>query len=121
MTHLAKRSTSTSSRSINAGRKSKSTDTEDSVESHLIRQAKKCGGITVKLSATLHPGIPDRMVLLPNGVIAFAELKRPKGGRFEPLQPVWLRKLARLGFTVAVPRTRAEVDELLEALCSKSM
>lgn len=62
---------------------------------------------TVKLRLR---GWPDRMVLLP-GAPEFVETKRPKGGRFEPLQLRVHAMLRGLGYTVCVLRTKAEVDE----------
>lgn len=45
-------------------------------------------------------GVPDRILLLPGGRVFFVELKRPKGGKVEPLQTWWKRQLEGLGFTV---------------------
>lgn len=87
--------------------------TEDSVENHLLRRVKALRGLCIKLPALVYPGIPDRMLLLPGGRVVFMELKRPVGGRFEKLQPWWLRTLSRLGFPVYVCRTKQEVDDAL--------
>jgi hypothetical protein len=70
------------------------------------------GGLAVKVRFLT--GWPDRMVLLPGGRILWVELKRPKGGKFEPLQPYWLKKLRGLGFGAHVCRTKQEVDEVLD-------
>lgn len=96
--------------------RSKSSDTEDTVERHLMRQVKRLRGMVLKLPAIWYTGILDRLVLLPGGRLAFVELKRPKGGKYEPLQPWWLKKLKGLGFTVATLRTKEAVDEFLESL-----
>lgn len=86
------------------------TQTEDSVEGHLLKRVKAVGGICIKLPAIWYSGIPDRLVLLPGGKVLFVELKRPVGGKFEPGQPMWLRKLARLGFAVYVWNTKGIID-----------
>lgn len=96
--------------------RSKSTDTEDTVERHLMRQVKALRGMVLKLPAIWYTGIPDRLVLLPQARVAFVELKRPKGGRYEPLQPWWLKRLAKLGFTVATLHTKEAVDDFLKDL-----
>ena len=45
-------------------------------------------------------GVPDRILLLPGGRVYFVELKRPQGGKTDPLQIWWKRQLESLGFTV---------------------
>ncbi len=64
------------------------------VEDHLDRLAREAGGVAHKLGLQ---GWPDRMVLLPGGVVGFLELKRP-GKIPTPLQFQRLRLLSRLGF-----------------------
>ena len=86
---------------------------EASVERHLIKRVKAMRGLAVKVMFL--PGWPDRMVLLPGGRISWYELKRPKGGRFQPLQPYWIKTLRGLGFAVYVCKTKQEVDEALNA------
>ena len=46
-------------------------------------------------------GVPDRIILLPNGKLAFAELKAP-GKQMRPLQEYRKRQLEGLGFKVYV-------------------
>ena len=88
-------------------------DTEDTVENHLKTVVKSMGGLCVKVR--LIRGFPDRVVLLPGGRVLFAELKRPVGGVFEPLQLRWHVKLRALGFQVKVWHTKASVTcDLLE-------
>jgi len=86
---------------------------EASVERHLVKRVQVLKGLAVKVQFL--PGWPDRMVLLPEGKIIWFELKRPKGGRFEPLQPYWIAKLRKFGFGVYVCKTKTEVDEALDA------
>jgi hypothetical protein len=60
----------------------------------------KLGGLCLKWVCPGWSGVPDRILLLPGGRIYFVELKRPKGGRVDPLQAWWKRRLENLGFTV---------------------
>jgi hypothetical protein len=100
---------------------SKATDTEDTVERHFCKRVKSLKGLTFKLPPLLWgAGLPDRICLMPGGRVAFAELKRPKGGRYEPLQRWWLKRLTRLGFVAVTLRTKEAVDDFLEDLCSRS-
>ena len=62
------------------------------------RQAKKEG---------LASGFPDLVCLAQGGLVAFVELKLPKG-RVEPNQEEWHERLSYMGFPVAVVRS---VDE----------
>jgi hypothetical protein len=87
---------------------------EASVERHLIKRVKALKGLAIKVMFLT--GWPDRMVLLPGGRIVWFELKRPKGGRFQPLQPYWIKTLRKLGFGVYVCKTKQEVDEVLDAI-----
>lgn len=85
---------------------------EKGVEAYLCRRVKALGGMAVKL--TFVAGIPDRLVLLPGGVLLFVELKRPRGGRLSPVQRVVHERLRALGFEVRVPRNTDAVDALLK-------
>lgn len=60
----------------------------------------KLGGRCLKFVCPGWRGVPDRILLFPGGRVQFAELKRPKGGKVEPLQTWWKRKLEGLGFKV---------------------
>lgn len=46
-------------------------------------------------------GVPDRLLLIPGGRVAFAELKAP-GGRLRPLQVRRKAQLEAMGFPVYV-------------------
>lgn len=73
-----------------------------------MKEVKRLGGSAPKLQ--LLTGWPDRLVLLPHGGMFFVETKRPKGGKFEPLQPQVHAALRKLGFRVYVCKTKEEVD-----------
>ena len=88
--------------------------TEDSVENHLRKLVKTMRGMCIKLNPFGMRGIPDRLVLLPGGIVLFYELKRPVGGSYEPLQLRWHAKLVKLGFTVWVCHTKTLVEQSLE-------
>lgn len=87
-------------------------DFERDVEKRLTDKVKSLGGRCIKLYSTAEEGLPDRMVLLPEGRIFFVELKR-KGGILSPMQRLQHKRFRALGQRVYVPFTKREVDEIL--------
>lgn len=72
---------------------------EKAIEQHLVKSVKCMGGITIKLISPSMDGLPDRLVLLPEGKMAFIELKAPKE-KLRPLQVKRKGQLELLGFSV---------------------
>ena len=89
---------------------------EESVETRLRKAVKARGGLCVKLNPVGVVGIPDRLVLLPGGVVAFVECKKPKNGRVARLQFWWRDKLVEMGFLHRFVWTKEDVDKLMETL-----
>lgn len=75
--------------------------TERLIEQRLVTAVKAKGGIAPKFVSPSFAGMPDRLVLLPGGVFAFAELKAP-GMKPRALQVARHEMLRRLGFRVYV-------------------
>ena len=74
---------------------------EKQIENKLTMAVKKNGGIALKLVCPSFAGMPDRLILLPDGHIGFAELKAP-GKKPRPLQLSRHRLLREMGFAVYV-------------------
>lgn len=72
---------------------------EKNIERRLVTEAKKRGGLAVKFVSPGLDGVPDRLVLLPHGKLAFVELKAP-GKALRPLQVRRKEQLEGLGFSV---------------------
>ena len=74
---------------------------ESTTESRLREEAKKRGGMAIKFISPGLNGVPDRLVLMPCGRVAFIELKAPgKTPRASQLKRK--EQLERLGFRVYV-------------------
>ncbi len=78
------------------------------------------GGLCLKMNSTTMNGLPDRLVLLPDGKMFFAELKAP-GKKPRPEQVRVHESLRRLGFKVYVIDNRAAVKEILNEICSSQI
>ena len=74
------------------------------------------GGRCVKFLPDYQRGWPDRILLLPAGVLVWVETKRPVGGRLSPAQMVAHEVLRRLGQRVELVWTKEEADRLVDSL-----
>lgn len=72
---------------------------EKQIEDAVVREVKKLGGMAVKFVSPGMNGVPDRIVLLPKGKVAFIELKAT-GKEMRPLQVKRKMMLQNLGFRV---------------------
>ena len=72
---------------------------EKDIERHLRDGVRALGGLCLKLVCPGFTGVPDRIILLKGGVVAFAETKRP-GQRERQRQAFVQGKLRKLGFPV---------------------
>jgi hypothetical protein len=74
---------------------------ERTVEKKLVDKIKRMGGEAVKFVSPASRGWPDRLVLLPEGRVAFVELKTDKGVLSE-IQKHRIATLQKLGHEVHV-------------------
>ena len=86
---------------------------EKQIENKLATEAKKLGGIEVKFVSPSFDGMPDRLVLIPDGHIAFVELKT-SGKKPCPLQLSRHRLLRSLGFRVYVIDSVEQIGGMLD-------
>lgn len=88
---------------------------EKHIENQLVRAIKRIGGICPKFTSPGLDGVPDRLILLPGGHIAFAELKAP-GKEPRPLQLVRKVQLERLGFKVFIIDDICQIGGVISAI-----
>lgn len=86
---------------------------EKNIEQHLVVAVRKHGGLCPKWISPGLDGVPDRLILLPGGHIAFAELKAP-GKKPRPLQLTRKAQLERLGFRVYIIDDTAQIGGILD-------
>jgi len=85
---------------------------ERTIEAYLRRQVQARGGMAVKQDWVSIRGAPDRLVILPQGVMVFVELKAPNQ-KAKPHQARLHQKLRSLGVRVLVIDSKEQVDEFL--------
>ncbi|NFL76206.1 VRR-NUC domain-containing protein [Clostridium sporogenes] len=90
---------------------------EKVIEKKLVAAVKKMGGIAAKFVSPGLDGMPDRLVLLPNGNMAFVELKAP-GKKPRPLQLRRIKQLQQLGFACYVIDNDDQIGGILDEIQS---
>ncbi len=88
---------------------------EKSLERKLVQSVAHMGGLALKFVSPGMAGVPDRLLLFPDGKIAFAEMKAP-GKQPTPLQRLRHTQLRNLGFRVFVIDSVEQIGELLHEI-----
>ena len=86
---------------------------ESKIEYLFTKRIKALGGQAIKFTSPGLSGVPDRIVLMPGGNIAFAEIKAP-GKKLRPLQLHRKGELEDLGFKVYVIDSVSAIEEFIE-------
>lgn len=90
---------------------------EKNIESRLVAEVRRRGGLAPKFVSPGLDGVPDRLILLPGGKFSFAELKAP-GKPLRSLQSLRKRQLEKLGFRVFVIDGTEQIGGVLDAICA---
>ncbi len=85
---------------------------EKMIEKYLFDSVKALGGICLKYSNPNMAGFPDRVVLLPNGITIWVELKS-KGKKPTGLQKIRIARMKEIRHEVYVIDSRESVDAML--------
>ena len=88
---------------------------EKTIEQKFKAAVKVAGGLAVKFTSPGFDGVPDRLALLPDGKMAFVEVKAP-GEKPRPLQLARHRLLRRLGFKVYVLDDESQIEKIISEI-----
>jgi len=86
---------------------------EKDIEQYFRMQLNRCGAMALKFVSPGMAGVPDRIVLIPGGRVAFAEIKAP-GKKPRPLQKAVFDRMARLGHQVYLIDSRQAVADFIQ-------
>ena len=88
-------------------------ESEKYLESKLRKDIEAIGGYCFKFVPQFISGIPDRICLLPGGIMFFAEVKTTKQTP-RKLQQMWHKRFRNLGFRVEIIDTSEQINKILE-------
>lgn len=88
---------------------------ERQIEQQLVAAVRKRHGLCPKWVSPGLDGVPDRIILLPGGRVAFAELKAP-GKTLRAQQRYRKAQLERLGFKVYVIDSKEQIGGVLDEI-----
>ena len=88
---------------------------EKQIERKLVNAVKDAGGLCPKFVSPGMDGMPDRLILMPGGRLAFVELKAP-GKNPRPLQLRRHDQLRGLGFDVFVLDSPGDIPTMLASI-----
>lgn len=90
---------------------------EKQTEKYLVKKIKELGGLCLKWVSPGVNGVPDRIVILPNGAIHFVELKAEgKKNNLSALQKKMIDNLLKLNCKCLVLSSYGEIDEYINLL-----
>lgn len=80
-----------------------------------MRRVKDIDGVAYKFVSPSNRGVADRLVVLPQGVVWFVEVKK-EGGRLSTLQNIFIAEMQRLQQNVRVVWSKEDVDDLIKEM-----
>lgn len=93
---------------------------EREIEEKLRVESQKRGGLAMKFVSPGLVGVPDRIVILPQGRLGFVELKAP-GEKPRKIQLRRMEQLRKLGFLVYVLDDKEKIGEILDDIQGASL
>lgn len=89
--------------------------TEKVLEAKFVRDVRALGGVTYKFVSPGNVGVPDRIVITPEGRVWFVELKT-ETGKLSKMQHYQLNRLRAQNCNVVVLYGVAEVENTVRAI-----
>ena len=86
---------------------------EKEIERRMVQTVKARGGLCYKFVSPNNPGVPDRIIITPDGRVIFVELKT-EIGRLARLQKWQISEMQKRGADVRVANGWPAVKALLE-------
>jgi hypothetical protein len=92
--------------------------TEIQIENKMVRMVRDRGGLCYKFTSPGNPGVPDRIVITPDGRTIYVELKTSVG-RLAEIQRWQIEEMRKRGADVRVLHGWPAVKNFVEEVISK--
>lgn len=93
---------------------------EKEIERRMVKIVKDRGGLCYKFVSPNNPGVPDRIIITPEGRVVFVELKT-EIGRLANIQKWQLDEMRKRGADVRVAKGWDAVKALLEEVIPRAV
>ena len=86
---------------------------EKKLEQKLVKAVRDIGGLALKFVSPGCDGVPDRLILIAYGKIAFVEVKA-KGKKPRPIQIRRINQIKNLGFLVFILDDEKDIPSIIQ-------
>ena len=86
---------------------------EKKLEQKLVKAVRDIGGLALKFVSPGCDGIPDRLILIAYGKVAFVEVKA-KGKKPRPIQIRRINQIKNLGFLVFILDDEKDIPSIIQ-------
>ena len=86
---------------------------EKKLEQKLVKAVRDIGGLALKFGSPGCDGVPDRLILIAYGKVAFVEVKA-KGKKPRPIQIRRINQIKNLGFLVFILDEEKDIPSIIQ-------